>query len=315
MPSDDAATPAADAVTDARDAAPTRRPTSSTSAAGARVAGVVTQLGIRIRARTVVLTVGTFLAGKIHVGEAQQAAGRAGDPPATTLAARLRELPFATGRLKTGTPPRLDGRSIDYAQLEAQPGDEPRPVFSALGSPRRSPAPGALSHHPDQRAHPRPDPRLPAPLAAVRGRDRGHGAALLPLDRGQGRALRRARLAPDLRRAGRARHPRGLPERHLDQPALRRADRLRALDRGGSSARGSRVRATRSSTTTSTRAACADRSRRALSPGSSSRGRSTARPATRRPPRRGSSPVSTPPGRRAARRAGRRAATRPTSGC
>jgi len=98
-----------------------------------RVAGVITQLGVTFRARTVVLTVGTFLAGKIHVGEAQQAAGRAGDPPALTLAARLRELPFATGRLKTGTPPRIDGRSIDYTTLETQPGDARRPLFSYLG--------------------------------------------------------------------------------------------------------------------------------------------------------------------------------------
>ena len=108
--------------------------------AEARVVGVVTQLGIRIRARTVVLTVGTFLAGKIHVGEAQQAAGRAGDPPSTTACrAPSRAALFATGRLKTGTPPRLDGRTIDYARLEAQPGDEPRPVFSALGSPADHP--------------------------------------------------------------------------------------------------------------------------------------------------------------------------------
>ena len=99
-----------------------------------RVVGVLTQLGVRFRAATVVLTVGTFLAGKIHIGEAQQAAGRAGDPPAMTLAARLRELPFDVGRLKTGTPPRIDGRSIDYSQLAAQPGDTPRPVFSYLGS-------------------------------------------------------------------------------------------------------------------------------------------------------------------------------------
>lgn len=98
-----------------------------------RVAGVVTQLGVTFRAPTVVLTVGTFLAGKIHVGEARQAAGRAGDPPAMTLAARLRELPFDTGRLKTGTPPRIDGRSIDYKTLEAQPGDSRRAVFSYLG--------------------------------------------------------------------------------------------------------------------------------------------------------------------------------------
>lgn len=104
-----------------------------------RVSGVVTQLGVTFLARAVVMTVGTFLAGKIHVGEATQAAGRAGDQPATTLAARLRDLPFATGRLKTGTPPRLDGRSIDYRQLAEQPGDDPRPVFSLLGSPADHP--------------------------------------------------------------------------------------------------------------------------------------------------------------------------------
>jgi len=99
-----------------------------------KVHGVVTQLGVRFRAPTVVLTVGTFLAVKIHVGEAQQSAGRAGDPPAQTLAMRLRELPIETGRLKTGTPPRIDGRTIDYSELDAQPGDNPRPVFSYLGS-------------------------------------------------------------------------------------------------------------------------------------------------------------------------------------
>ncbi len=107
---------------------------SAPGAQEARVTGVVTQMGVHFRAQTVVLTVGTFLAGKIHVGEANQSAGRAGDPPAMTLAARLREMPFDTGRLKTGTPPRIDGRTINYASLQAQPGDEPRPVFSYLGS-------------------------------------------------------------------------------------------------------------------------------------------------------------------------------------
>ena len=105
-----------------------------------QVSGVVTQLGVHFRAPTVVLTVGTFLAGKIHVGESQQSAGRAGDPPAQTLAMRLRELPFETGRLKTGTPPRIDGRTIDYSELAAQPGDNPRPVFSYLGSSNDHPA-------------------------------------------------------------------------------------------------------------------------------------------------------------------------------
>ena len=99
-----------------------------------RVTGVITQLGVNFRAPAVVMTVGTFLAGKIHVGESQQSAGRAGDPPAQTLAMRLREMPFETGRLKTGTPPRIDSRSIDYSELEAQPGDDPRPVFSYMGT-------------------------------------------------------------------------------------------------------------------------------------------------------------------------------------
>ena len=107
---------------------------------GDTVVGVATQLGVRFRAPAVVLTVGTFLAGKIHVGEAQQSAGRAGDPPAQTLAMRLRELPMETGRLKTGTPPRIDSRTIDYSELAAQPGDEPRPVFSYLGSVNDHPA-------------------------------------------------------------------------------------------------------------------------------------------------------------------------------
>jgi tRNA uridine 5-carboxymethylaminomethyl modification enzyme len=99
-----------------------------------RVIGAVTQMGVSFRARAVVLTAGTFLAGKIHIGPAQYAGGRAGDPPATTLAQRLRELPVAADRLKTGTPPRIDRRSIDFSGLEEQPGDNPAPVFSYLGS-------------------------------------------------------------------------------------------------------------------------------------------------------------------------------------
>ena len=101
---------------------------------GDRVRGVVTQMGLRFHASAVVLTVGTFLAGRIHIGQSSYTGGRAGDPPANALAQRLRELPFAVGRLKTGTPPRLDGRSLDYSCMRAQPGDEPRPVFSFLGS-------------------------------------------------------------------------------------------------------------------------------------------------------------------------------------
>ena len=106
---------------------------------GERVTGVVTQLGLRFSAAAVVLTAGTFLAGLVHVGLKNYQAGRAGDPPATSLAARLRELQLPAGRLKTGTPPRLDGRSIDFSQLAEQPGDEPRPVFSFLGSRAQHP--------------------------------------------------------------------------------------------------------------------------------------------------------------------------------
>ncbi len=98
------------------------------------VAGVITQVGIRFYSKAVVLTAGTFLAGKIHVGLESHSAGRAGDPPALTLAARLRELDLPVGRLKTGTPPRIDGRSINFSGLVAQYGDEPAPVFSYLGS-------------------------------------------------------------------------------------------------------------------------------------------------------------------------------------
>ena len=100
---------------------------------GDRVAGVVTGLGIEIRARAVVLTTGTFLAGRIHVGLENSAGGRAGDPPALALARRLRELPFRVERLKTGTPPRLDAKSLDFSMMEVQEGDEPAPVMSFLG--------------------------------------------------------------------------------------------------------------------------------------------------------------------------------------
>ena len=99
-----------------------------------QVRGAITQTGLRFEAPAVVLTAGTFLAGKIHVGETQYAAGRAGDPPATALAHKLREGRFAVDRLKTGTPPRIDGRTLDYSAMEAQAGDDPRPVFSFMGS-------------------------------------------------------------------------------------------------------------------------------------------------------------------------------------
>ncbi len=106
---------------------------------GERVVGVVTQMGLHFRAPAVVLTVGTFLGGRIHIGLTNCEGGRAGDPPANTLAQRLRELPFQVERLKTGTPPRIDARSIDFSKLEAQPGDRPTPRFSFIGTPADHP--------------------------------------------------------------------------------------------------------------------------------------------------------------------------------
>jgi tRNA uridine 5-carboxymethylaminomethyl modification enzyme len=107
---------------------------------GERVVGAVTQSGIRFRGRAIVLTAGTFLNGLIHIGLQHYAAGRAGDPPAISLAARLKELGLPRGRLKTGTPPRIDGRTIDFAQCEEQPGDlDPVPVFSFLGTADQHP--------------------------------------------------------------------------------------------------------------------------------------------------------------------------------
>ena len=107
---------------------------------GERVAGVVTQIGLRFNSKSVVLTAGTFLGGLIHVGMQNYSAGRAGDPPAISLAARLRELNLPAGRLKTGTPPRVDGRTIDYSVMQMQPGDYPVPVFSFMGNAAQHPA-------------------------------------------------------------------------------------------------------------------------------------------------------------------------------
>jgi len=108
---------------------------------GNSIEGVITQMGLRFYAPKVILTVGTFLDGKIHIGESSHAGGRAGDPPASALAERLRARPFRVGRLKTGTPPRIDRSSIDYSRLEEQPGDDPLPLFSTMGT---------LDMHPEQ---------------------------------------------------------------------------------------------------------------------------------------------------------------------
>ena len=106
---------------------------------GDRVTGVVTQLGVRFAARTVVLTAGTFLNGRIHVGLANTTGGRMGDMPSVSLAARLRELQLPAGRLKTGTPPRLDGKTIDFSVMAEQYSDDPLPVFSLLGDAKLHP--------------------------------------------------------------------------------------------------------------------------------------------------------------------------------
>ena len=121
---------------------------------GDRIVGAVTQIGVQFRAPAVVLTTGTFLSGLIHVGMQNYAGGRAGDPPAVGLARRLRELGLPVGRLKTGTPPRIDGRSVDFSQMTEQPGDDPAPVFSFLGSrgqhPRQLPC---WITHTNERTH------------------------------------------------------------------------------------------------------------------------------------------------------------------
>ncbi|MFM5338312.1 tRNA uridine-5-carboxymethylaminomethyl(34) synthesis enzyme MnmG [Aeromonas enteropelogenes] len=106
---------------------------------GDRVAGVVTQSGIRISGKTVILTVGTFLNGLIHIGMENYKGGRAGDPPSIALAQRLREMPLRIDRLKTGTPPRIDARSVDFSVMQAQHGDDPRPVFSFIGDASQHP--------------------------------------------------------------------------------------------------------------------------------------------------------------------------------
>jgi tRNA uridine 5-carboxymethylaminomethyl modification enzyme len=104
-----------------------------------RVTGVITKMGLSFKADAVVLTVGTFLGGQIHIGMENYSGGRAGDPPSIALAKRLREMPFRVGRLKTGTPPRIDARSIDFSVMEPQPGDTPTPTFSFIGNAQQHP--------------------------------------------------------------------------------------------------------------------------------------------------------------------------------
>ena len=173
---------------------------------GDRVVGAVTQVGLKFRAKTVVLTAGTFLNGLIHVGLQNYSGGRAGDPPAISLGQRLKELKLPQGRLKTGTPPRIDGRTINYSILEEQPGDlDPIPVFSYMGNvamhPRQLPC---WITHTNTRTH-----------DIIRGGlDRSPmysgvievWAALLSVDRRQDPPLRRQGVAPGIPGAGRAGH-------------------------------------------------------------------------------------------------------------
>jgi tRNA uridine 5-carboxymethylaminomethyl modification enzyme len=121
---------------------------------GDKAVGVVTQIGLKFSSKSVVLTAGTFLGGLVHVGMQSYSAGRAGDPPAISLAARLREIGLPAGRLKTGTPPRIDGRTIDYSVMTEQPGDNPVPVFSFLGNASQHPAQlSCWISHTNERTH------------------------------------------------------------------------------------------------------------------------------------------------------------------
>ena len=200
---------------------------------GDRVTGVVTQVGIRFAAQAVVLTVGTFLDGRIHVGLQNHSAGRAGDPPALSLSARLKELKLPQGRLKTGTPPRIDGRSIDFSRLAEQAGDlDPVPVFSFLGDASQHPrqVPCWITHtneHTHEIIRSGLD-RSPMFTGVIEG----VGPRYCPSIEDKVNRFADKTLAPDLPRARRADDARVLSERHLDLTAVRRATRCRALDSG-----------------------------------------------------------------------------------
>ena len=199
---------------------------------GDRVAGVLTQMGLSFAADTVVLTAGTFLSGLIHIGEVNYRGGRAGDPPAQRLGDRLRELPLGQGRLKTGTPPRIDGRSIDYSQLTEQPGDQPAPIFSFIGSaadhPRQLPC---WITHTSERTHELIRGALHrSPLYS--GKIEGIGPRYCPSIEDKVVRFAEKSLASDLHRTRRLEHPRDLPERYLDQLAVRCATGAGALDQG-----------------------------------------------------------------------------------
>jgi tRNA uridine 5-carboxymethylaminomethyl modification enzyme len=162
-----------------------------------RLAGLISKRGTRYEARRVILTTGTFLNGLAHIGLQSFPSGRAGDQPAVSLSASLRELGFSVGRMKTGTPPRLDGRSIDYSRCERQPSDVPA----------------------------KPHPRQPRPVAIIFGRHPVDRAALLPFGRGQGRQVPAEGAPSSLSRAGRLSNAGSLRQRTLHEPARGRAAR------------------------------------------------------------------------------------------
>ncbi len=199
---------------------------------GERVVGCVTQSGIEFRARSIVLTVGTFLGGRIHVGLQSHAGGRAGDPAgessrrAIARAASARRPPEDGHAAAHRRPQRRLRRIARAAQRRSAPG------VLLPRHPRPAPAPASLPHHRHQRAHPRHHSRRDLALAPVHGNDRGRRTALLPVGRGQGRALCRPDVASDFHRTGGARHARGLSEWNIDEPAVRCAVRVRAHHQG-----------------------------------------------------------------------------------
>ena len=197
---------------------------------GERVAGAVTQLGIRFMAEAVVLTAGTFLNGKIHVGLENYTGGRMGDPPSVSLAGRLKELKLPQGRLKTGTPPRLDGKTIDFSVMDEQHSDDPLPVFSFLGNaaqhPRQLPC---WITETNERTHDIIRSGLDrSPMYT--GVIEGVGPRYCPSIEDKIHRFADKDSAQRLPRTGRPDDTRDLPERHLDQPALRHPAGAGALD-------------------------------------------------------------------------------------
>ena len=194
-----------------------------------RITGVITDTGEKITAPSVVLTTGTFLGGRIHIGQESRPGGRAGDPPSTALANRLREMPFRVGRLKTGTPPRIDADSVNFVGLDEQWGDTPTPVMSFMGGVDEHPAQRCCwITHTNPRTHDIIREGLD-PLAPVHRHHRGHGPALLPVHRGQDSPLCGQAIPSGVHRAGGPHLPGTLPQRDIHQSAPRCAGTAGAL--------------------------------------------------------------------------------------